>query len=974
MLPNVAETQDPLNLAAMPSTTGMELDYRTGPLPEDSPFWTILRGMMLAAAIGMGFLIALRVAGLVHFLTSPFLLACVVLVCTVSALYLYLRDGDPFVWLTWVAAGPTAWLLIVLTRGAGQFLLCLLPIALATYVARQIVRHYGQWTHANPYLSRRDRLAWLRIWEPRVAGGVSIEPERLDLASEQRERRWYLRGYWVIPCAAALALLTYGSHRPFAGFVAMIMFIAVVLLFGVLNCADYRRGRVPLLTCARLVWRAFVSWLTYNLDDVRAPGLFVSPCGSAERRSRMTIYALAALTLTIVPLASYFPIVALASSPQRWIDLATTPWPWQDKPGGVQIPPPPSRNQVLANLTDAQRVYLNQLPSADSRRAFLNQLATAQHRHAVATALKPAFDRLTAAPESWLLVALNHIAHRRTEFVLALIPSVLGSLLIGPLVLLSICFAVGGRVLTHFHLTLDVPGADYQRTDVQSAWDAYQQRMAESRHVARDPIGREIRERDHLFVGLYPRADYPILLHEDILTEHAHFTGDSGSGKSSLGVAPLVTQLIGRPNSSVVVLDLKGDRALFECARIAAEQHGLPFRWVTNRPNEATYAFNPFLQQHFQDMPREQLAEILLKSLGLEYGEGYGTAFFSAIHRDLLIKLLTTYPEVDSFRLLRHYLVNAKEYLNDIRREQLEQGVHLLTTINILSAMDALNVTKRDALPPEVVERRIDTATIVSEPNVVYFYLHAQLQESTVREVAKLALHSLLTAAVLRTNRDHQVYLFVDEFQQIVSGDLKIVLQMARDSGIAAILANQSVSDLTTRAVDLRPTVQANTRFKQIYSATDLVVQDELIKASGEGMYEVFSVSENPETGSQRITTSQQIGARLRRNDIIQTSDAENLSIAHVSRSRGFSQFGGLPFQMYSPFHITLAEYKRRKRMPWPRVDDHPGTFVPPLRNRTPLPPTPSQPPPPAAEARPAPADAVEQQRISDIEALLDEM
>lgn len=242
-----------------------------------------------------------------------------------------------------------------------------------------------------------------------------------------------------------------------------------------------------------------------------------------------------------------------------------------------------------------------------------------------------------------------------------------------------------------------------------------------------------------------------------------------------------------------------------------------------------------------------------------------------------------------------------------------------------------------------------------------------------MREVAKLALHSLLTAAILNKNREHQVYLFVDEFQQIVSADLEIVLRMARDSGIAAILCNQTISDLVTHAADLRPTVQANTRYKQIFSATDLLQQDDVIKSSGEALYGMFSVSENSHT---RTSSTESIGPRLRRNDVIETSDDENLSIAHVSRGRGYTQFGGFPFPMYTAFHISFDEYQRRRKTPWPLCGDHPGTFVPPSERQEPVTPPPpaAKPPPPAAEVRPSQPDSIEKEQIDDIGMLLDDM
>ncbi|MBU0717858.1 MAG: DUF87 domain-containing protein, partial [Planctomycetes bacterium] len=74
----------------------------------------------------------------------------------------------------------------------------------------------------------------------------------------------------------------------------------------------------------------------------------------------------------------------------------------------------------------------------------------------------------------------------------------------------------------------------------------------------------DLSERNHLLAGFNPENDYPILLSRGILREHAHIIGDTGSGKTALGITPLVAQLIGRPHTSVVIIDLKGDMALFE--------------------------------------------------------------------------------------------------------------------------------------------------------------------------------------------------------------------------------------------------------------------------------------------------------------------------------------------------------------------------------------------------------------------------
>jgi len=77
----------------------------------------------------------------------------------------------------------------------------------------------------------------------------------------------------------------------------------------------------------------------------------------------------------------------------------------------------------------------------------------------------------------------------------------------------------------------------------------------------------------------------PLLLHEKILAEHCYIAGPSGSGKSSLGIIPLLMQLMRgaqtkdekpAPPHPVIILDLKGDPALSHTARIEAERRARP--------------------------------------------------------------------------------------------------------------------------------------------------------------------------------------------------------------------------------------------------------------------------------------------------------------------------------------------------------------------------------------------------------------
>ena len=64
----------------------------------------------------------------------------------------------------------------------------------------------------------------------------------------------------------------------------------------------------------------------------------------------------------------------------------------------------------------------------------------------------------------------------------------------------------------------------------------------------------------------------PILIPRTVFGNHAHFLGDSGAGKTSLGFLPWIEQTIAFGDCSLICIDLKGDTwELLETMRVAAD-------------------------------------------------------------------------------------------------------------------------------------------------------------------------------------------------------------------------------------------------------------------------------------------------------------------------------------------------------------------------------------------------------------------
>lgn len=482
----------------------------------------------------------------------------------------------------------------------------------------------------------------------------------------------------------------------------------------------------------------------------------------------------------------------------------------------------------------------------------------------------------------------------------------------------------------------------------RTEWQWYVDRVRSSPHTATDPMGKTVREAEHLFLGVEPKAQFPVLLDRSILAEHAYIVGQSGSGKTSLAIMPLILQLLrgsANPGGSVgppppmVILDLKGDPALFftikaevEARRAAMgiddsapEGRANPlgaFRFFTPEAGKASHYFNPFLSLQGGARTPLQVCQLLLESLSLNHGEGYGRSYYSRRSRMLMFQALGHASNPRSFDDL-YKVLNTDEF-----RKEGNESLELLSVIEALTQYPQLSATRELARP----EQAIHMPSVLEYGQVVYFWLPAAVESVSVREMGKLGLFSLLSAAIerQRSGLEHrQAYLVIDEFQRIAGDNFRIILEQARSFGIGAILANQTQSDLKTADTDLRATVSTNTRFKQYFSVSDPNELQELVLLSGQELClnKSWGTSTTSQaTGSSYGTSSnwgEGLKPRLTVNDLLRISDHPLDSVVLVSRGAGYTQFGGVPIPMRSTWPISPFLYKARQREPWPAVDKY---------------------------------------------------
>jgi len=500
-----------------------------------------------------------------------------------------------------------------------------------------------------------------------------------------------------------------------------------------------------------------------------------------------------------------------------------------------------------------------------------------------------------------------------------------------PFVFLVIFWETAGSLLLRFQSALD--SEDSLAVSNASTWDNYLDRIVNSS----DPL-----EREHFFMGASVVGDYPVLLHGDILDQHYHMVGDTGCSKTSLGIAPLATQIIARGDSTVLMIDLKGDKALFETCRLEAQRtRRLPFRWLNNEVGKSTFAFNPLLQSHNRMLSPEQLTQEILQGLSLDYGVGYGKGYYTSMNETVLKNLFRHCP-IRSFAELSPYLEDKTFYKTIGNLDDWKEARHLAALVNRLAAVEAINVAP-GTFPhdPHVLEQAIDARSLFDEPQVAYLWLRSPQEPTGAPTIARLFLWALFTAASHGGDAKHRVYIFIDEFQQIISEGMKLIFEQFRDLGATVIAAHQTVGQLQRQGTDLGETIESCTAVKQVYRASDVESLKRIEYLGGRRSELVPTWIQPWETGT---------GDLIDRLDVVHAEDGlvrvkgedkPNVDIRRlqkVSSSRfgsvirftfgsGYTQFAGATVPMFSQYPISFEEYKRRRRLPWPSAR---GAFVVP--------------------------------------------
>lgn len=877
----VAKLRDTLNVAALPPTDGTELNYRTRPqTPEDEVRQT--GRIFLSAALlvtPLGLLVSWLLP--VRWLVLPILIT-LILVFLARAFFVAVRERKTSRFDLMVAG-------VVLASAVCAWLLQAVPsrpigyaLAFPLTIAWAGIFAWHLAKQVAFWMANHPRVEWAtaRKWEGFLESPFRgpIPPECAELRSLRAAPYLLAAAYGVGWLALRAAMST--SAWEYAPLWGVIGFAGFSLIeFSLWNSVVSQFSWRLLLD---VTWQALKVWCNYNRAGTPAAGVFRFPTPALRCASVRDGVLAATLVVVGLGLVACFPPLL----PSRSLDAS-----WKS-----------------AQLLPHEVEFLKTLPPDKVKEAETRILAERD---------------VTRSVERWT-DSIGVLCERL----------VLGAIVLtfGPgLLTFFVTLVVVGPLLTRYYLALEAPNGFAQSADPE--WDVLVERILESK----DDL-----EREHYLLGMSLAGDYPVLLHKSILDQHYHMTGDTGAAKTSLGIAPLATQMIARGDNSVVIIDLKGDMSLFESMRLEAERHGAVFRWFASEPGKTSHVFNPFVQSHLNLLTPEQRTESLLQAMSLDYGVGYGKSFFTAMNEVVLKNMLRRYS-IRSFQQLQGYLEDPSSYRDLGPSKDFEQARHLAAIVSRLAAMYPLNVipnVESDSPPVEV----IDAMDVLHRPQVLYFFLNSPQEPIGAPSVAKLFLWALFSAAARRPSRDNRVYVFIDEFQQIISDSVKLVFEQIRDQGVTMIVAHQTGGQLKRQGTDLLETVESCTAVKQILRASDLNTIKKLQEVSGDAMYHSLAWTQTIEPGALEaeletglsldkadeglVQVTESVGPRLDRNTVISVSADPQSSFVRFTSASGYTQYAGFTTPIVSMYTIPFEEYKRRKKAPWPTGE---GTVLVPF-------------------------------------------
>lgn len=449
--------------------------------------------------------------------------------------------------------------------------------------------------------------------------------------------------------------------------------------------------------------------------------------------------------------------------------------------------------------------------------------------------------------------------------------------------------------------------------------------------------------------GMLPNAR-PLLMHKSVTEGHGQVCGKTQTGKTAITMSGLLIQKIrgvpqpvvgpddrpvvgvdgepirtDGPSTPILIIDMKGDLALFNTARDECARRGQPFHAFTLEQGMQSSYFSAIDNFDADRRPTVELTELTANALSLYHGATYGTSYFSAQHRDLLLNGFHSNPRPRTWTELHERLLAMYD------RQEHRDVFELLSKVRVLAEYPQLG-----APPPGADVIRMKQ--VLAEGHCVYFWLPASVAAMSVRDVGKLALYAFLTEARTAANAGNakRAYVFVDEIQCLTGDNLAVVFQQCASTKVSVIMANQSANDLDAdTSFRISQVVRDNVSWRCCFSMHDDQEMERWIRASGEECTYIpsygFSSSTSSSVSSNGFSSSSSSSSSVNWQPVVHRRMNEDL-IRQVNYTTGASLVqvdcdgpGGLPLygiprRVWTPWPLTKEEYERRSRTPWPRA------------------------------------------------------
>ena len=455
----------------------------------------------------------------------------------------------------------------------------------------------------------------------------------------------------------------------------------------------------------------------------------------------------------------------------------------------------------------------------------------------------------------------------------------------------------------------------------------------------------------HFFLGASFWTGEPILLADDLLDEHLWVTGGSGSGKSALILAPLVSQVIDRGDRSLIFIDQKNDPASFWNCFDSAFRAGMQFKYFSVVPGDESFIYNPLRQEIHQRLTPVQQAEIFAQAAGIDHGEVYGASFFQAMNEMTLCNYLTHYKGIEEYLELFRLFNDPHSYSNIGHPDDWANSSQMRALLARVAAISSLNATPKNLNKPGAHASAIEMFELFRKPTVYYFKLPSSMGRSACRFIARSALQNLFVSAGFRSPSESvPVLLICDEFQELVGPSIDVFLEQCRSRGITCVLAHQSIHQLERNGVNLLPVVQACTSTHIVVEATDaesveyaqqrsgqayfaltswaqVAPSDDMDDWSSLGFFQPWKAATSDGVSTPLLNVREEIGYRLDQNTIRKASADKTMAFIAIKKNSGFSNFDGFMIPIRAYFHIDRNLFATRSKEPWPTWD-RPETVI----------------------------------------------